>query len=139
MNRAELRKLAADRVLDAEALLQENRWSGAYYLAGYAVECGLKACVLAFVDRTGVIFQDRKFLERCWTHDIETLVKAADLEVTRGLDISANPDLGANWQIVQNWSELARYQQWTEPQARKLYEAVTESVNGVLPWVRVHW
>ncbi len=30
MNRAELRRLAEDRVLDAEALLKENRWSGAY-------------------------------------------------------------------------------------------------------------
>ena len=139
MNRAELRSLAEDRVLDAGALLKENRWSGAYYLAGYAIECGLKACVLAFVERTGVIFQDKKFLEKCWTHDIEALVKAADLEMTRGLDISANPDLGANWLVVKDWSEVARYQQWTEFQARKLYEAVTETANGVLPWVRVHW
>jgi hypothetical protein len=103
------------------------------------VECGLKACVLAFVERTGVIFQDRRFQERCWTHDIVALIKAADLEVTRGRDIAANPNLGANWQIVESWSELARYQQWSELQARKLHEAVTESVNGVLPWVRVHW
>ena len=95
--------------------------------------------MLAFVERTGVIFQDRKFMERCWTHDLVALIKAADLEVTRGLDISANADLGANWQIVQDWSELARYQQWPESQARKLHEAVTESVNGVLPWVKVHW
>jgi len=139
LNRAELRSLAEDRVLDAGALLEENRWSGDYYLAGYAIECGLKACVLAFVERTGVIFQDKKFLEKCWTHDIEALVKAADLEMTRGLDISANPDLGANWLVVKDWSEVARYQQWTEFQARKLYEAVTETANGVLPWVRVHW
>ena len=95
--------------------------------------------MLAFVERTGVIFQDKKFLEKCWTHDIEALVKAADLEMTRGLDISANPDLGANWLVVKDWSEVARYQQWTEFQARKLYEAVTETANGVLPWVRVHW
>jgi HEPN domain-containing protein len=106
-----LRRLADDRVLDAEALLKESRWSAAYYLAGYAVECGLKACVLAFVERTGVIFQDRKFLEKCWTHDLETLVKAADLEATRGLDISANPNPAANWLIVKEWSEVARYQE----------------------------
>jgi hypothetical protein len=37
LNRAELRQLAEDRVLDARALLKEGRWSGAYYLAGYAV------------------------------------------------------------------------------------------------------
>ncbi len=126
-------------MLDAEALLKEGRWSGAYYLAGYAVECGLKACVLAFVERTGIIFQDKKFLDKCWTHDVEVLVRAADLEVTRGLDVSANPNLGANWLIVREWSELARYQQFAEPEARELYEAVTEAANGVLPWVKVHW
>jgi hypothetical protein len=139
VNRAELRSLAEDRVLDAGALLKENRWSGAYYLAGYAVECGLKACVLAFVERTGIIFQDKKFLEKCWTHDLEMLVKAADLEATRGLAISANASLGANWLVVNNWSEVARYQQFAEPEARKLFLAVTETANGVLPWVKMHW
>ncbi len=39
VNRAELQQLAEDRILDAQALLAVNRWSGAYYLAGYAVEC----------------------------------------------------------------------------------------------------
>jgi hypothetical protein len=139
VNRAELRSLAEDRVLDAEALLKEGRWSGAYYLTGYAVECGLKACVLVFVERTGIIFQDRRFLEKCWTHDIDALVKAAALEVTLGLDIQANPGLGANWLIVQAWTEISRYQVWTEADARKLYEAVTDSRNGVLPWVKMHW
>ena len=57
--------------------------------------------MLAFVERTGVIFQDKKFLDKCWTHDVEALVKAADLEVTRGLDISANSNLGANWLVVK--------------------------------------
>jgi hypothetical protein len=60
VNRTELRRLAEDRVLDVEALLKDSRWSGAYYLSGYAVECGLKAYVLAFVERTGVIFQDKR-------------------------------------------------------------------------------
>ncbi len=108
-------------------------------LAGYAVECGLNACVLAFVERTGVIFQDRKFLEKCWTHDLKTLIKAADLEVTRGLDISANSNMGANWLIVKDWSELARYQQFNERMARNLYEAVTDTANGVLPWEKTNW
>ena len=36
--------LANARVADAEALLQSRRWAAAYYLLGYAVECGLKAC-----------------------------------------------------------------------------------------------
>lgn len=86
-----------------------------------------------------MIFQDRRFLDKCWTHDLETLVKAADLEVSRGLDMTTNPVLYANWAIVKDWSEVARYQQSTELEARELYEAVTEAANGVLPWIRIHW
>jgi hypothetical protein len=56
MNRAQLRQLAEDRVLDAACLLAGGRWAGAYYLAGYAVECGLKACIMAHIEATGAIF-----------------------------------------------------------------------------------
>lgn len=45
MTRSDLQKLAAERIADAKALLAMKRWSAAYYLAGYAVECGLKACI----------------------------------------------------------------------------------------------
>lgn len=126
-------------MLDAEALLAAGRWSAVYYLTGYAVECGLKACVLAYVERTGAIFLDRKFAEKCWTHDVESLVKAADLEATRGLDVATNPALRANWARVKDWSETSRYQQKTEAEARLLFEAVAEAANGVLPWIRIRW
>jgi hypothetical protein len=139
VNRAELKQLAEDRVLDAQALLAAGRWSGAYYLAGYAVECGLKACVLAHVERTGIIFVDKKYAEKCWTHDLKELVKLAELEVTRAQDCGANPALEANWRKAFAWSEMARYEQKTEAEARDLFGAVTENVNGVLPWIRVRW
>lgn len=45
MNRTQLQILAEERARDAEALLNAGRWSGAFYLAGYAIECGLKACI----------------------------------------------------------------------------------------------
>ena len=122
MNRAHLRQLAEDRIVEARALLDAGHWSGAYYLVGYAVECGLKSCVLAHIENTGAIFQDKKFSEKCWTHDIDELVKLAGLESTRGLGVSANPSLGLNWLIVKDWNEAARYARWTETEARELYE-----------------
>lgn len=139
MNRSELQRLAEDRVLDARALLAASRWSGAYYLAGYAVECGLKSCVLARIERTGVIFEDREFAKRCWTHDVETLVIAADLVDGRKFDIKANTDRELNWTHVKDWSETSRHQQKTEAQARRLLEAADDASNGVLPWIRTHW
>ena len=54
-------------------------------------------------------------------------------------DTQANPVLGANWMIAKDWNETARYQQWSEPQARKLFAAVTDLTNGVLPWIMDHW
>lgn len=64
MNRAELKQLSMDRVGDAEILLANGRWAAAYYLLGYAVETALKACILKFVEETGVIFSDKKFAEK---------------------------------------------------------------------------
>ena len=67
MNRTELHQLAHDRVEDARVLLDNGRWTAAYYLVGYAVETALKACILKFVEDTGIIFTDKKFAEKCWT------------------------------------------------------------------------
>jgi len=141
MNRSDLQKLAEDRLLDAAALLAAGRWAGAYYLAGYAVECGLKSCILSRVGDTGVIFDEsqKKFSERCLTHDVEELVKLADLERVRGLDVSANPNLGASWQTVKDWKVESRYAQMTETKARGLYDAVADGTNGVLQWIRGRW
>ena len=139
MNRVEAQAYAETWVVDARALLDAARWHAAYYLLGYAVECGLKACVLAHIDNTGIIFQDKKFGEKCFTHDIEALVRLANLEVARGLDVAANPALGVNWKWVMEWTVDIRYQDKTESEARRLYDAVTDDSNGVLPWIRARW
>jgi hypothetical protein len=55
VNRAELQQLASDRIEDARVLLDNGRWTAAYYLVEYAVETGLKACILRFVEETGII------------------------------------------------------------------------------------
>ena len=83
-------------------MLAPNHWSGAYFLVGYAAECGLKACVLAYVEATGAIFADRKYSEKCWTHDLENLAKLAGLEDELGRAIAANPTLDGNWTVVRD-------------------------------------
>jgi HEPN domain-containing protein len=45
MNRTDLQNLAEERLGDGELLLASGRYGAAYYLVGYAVECGLKACI----------------------------------------------------------------------------------------------
>jgi HEPN domain-containing protein len=140
VTRAEWRRIAEERVHDTTALLSVRRWSAAYYLAGYAVECGLKACVVVHVRRhADVVFREKKYSEKCWTHDIEELVKLAGLKTERDTEAPVNSALWLNWQVVKDWSEVARYQRKTRDNAEKLYQAVTDSANGVLPWIKSRW
>lgn len=138
--RAQWQQLAEDRVLDAQALAAAGRWSGAFYLIGYAVECGLKACVLARVGASPeVVYQDRKFSNDAWTHDIERLVLLANLKAVRDADAAASAPLYHNWQRVKDWSEEARYHQNGQPDAQSLLDAVTDPTDGVMQWIRVRW
>ena len=139
MNRNDLQQLANDRALDAEALLNTGRWSGAYYVCGYAVECALKSCIARQTNQHD--FPDKTVAEKSYSHDLIKLLDVAGLKLQLQLDTTpaANPALGVNWQYVKDWNERARYQQKTEAQARRLYQAVTDTANGVLPWIKSRW
>jgi HEPN domain-containing protein len=140
VNRADWRKLAEERVRDAKVLLDGGQWAAAYDLAGYAIECGLKSCVLAYVEKNAdIIYREKRYSENCWTHDIGALVKASGLDVIRLAEANANPAFGVNWGHVQKWSETMRYQFAPESDAKRLYDAITHHVDGVLPWIRNHW
>lgn len=51
LNRGLFQKLANVRLSDAKALLRLKRFDAAYYVAGYAVECALKACICKNIKR----------------------------------------------------------------------------------------
>ena len=107
MTRTEFQILAEERAKDAEALLNAGRWSGAYYLAGYSIECGLKACIAKLTNRDD--YPDKVFAQSCWTHKLESLVKLAGLESLRTSHASPNPAFGIHWGIAKNWDEESRY------------------------------
>ena len=137
MNRIEWQRLAEERERDARALILASQWSGAYYLAGYAVECGLKACIAKLTNLHD--YPDKERVLKAYSHKINILVDVAGLGKQRILDMTANPALGLQWLIVKDWDEQARYQLWTELDARKLLVAVSDAANGVLPWIKGHW
>lgn len=140
MNRSDWQKLATERVADAKALLAAGRWAGAYYLAGYAVECGLKACVLVrLASEPEVVFDDRRYCERCWTHNLIQLVDAAGLRSALDADAEADPELQANWDAVKDWSEASRYVRTAKAKVRQMYDAVTHKRYGVLSWIKARW
>ena len=139
MNKTEARNFADSWLIDAKALLDASRWRAAYYLCGYSVECALKACVFTYIESTGIIFQDKEYLKKCFTHDVEALIKAAGLEVARGLDIQSNPKRGVNWNVVKDWEVDIRYKDRDQSEAEKLYNAVSDDTNGVLSWIKTQW
>lgn len=132
-------QFADERVLDAKALLDAGRWACAYYVAGYVVECALKACVLKYVTESGIIFDDPKFAVGCRTHNLVDLVKLAQLDEPFGIARGANPQLNNFWVTVQKWTEESRYKPWTQAQAEELYEAITNNPDGVLLWIKTRW
>jgi hypothetical protein len=139
VNRSHFQKLAKERSGDAKSLLADKRWSGAYYIAGYAIECALKACILALVEKSGMIFEDRKFAEKCWTHDLGDLMRLAALHESLSLERKPNPGLWQNWVVVKDWSEVSRYEDTHHNKAKKLYRAVSGNTSGVLPWIMSRW
>jgi HEPN domain-containing protein len=140
VNRSEWQRLAKARLHDAKTILSIRRWTAAYYLAGYAVECGLKSCVLArVVAAPEVVFEDKRFSEKCWTHDLMQLITQAGLKATFEADIAADKELRDNWEVVQDWSELARYGAKTRTEAEELYASIAEKKHGVMTWIRRYW
>jgi HEPN domain-containing protein len=140
VDRVQWQQCAERYLMDAKTLLDNHRWSSAYYLAGYAVECGLKACVVVrVIAEPGVIFEIKKFSEICWTHNLPELVKLAGLETTRVAEMAANLALRDNWSVAKDWSEKVRYQTISHQKAKRLYRAITDNTNGVMQWIRVHW
>jgi HEPN domain-containing protein len=138
MNRAQLQRLSRTRLRDARALLGAGQFAGAYYLAGYAVECALKSCVARQVRRFD--FPDKTLANAAHTHDLEKLVKVAGLERDFSNERRLNPALDLNWVVVKDWTVTVRYDvQVPEALARELYSACTARTNGVIPWIRTRW
>jgi hypothetical protein len=72
VNRKIFQTLALERLSDAETFLNARKYSGAYYLAGYSIECALKACIARRVKRYDFPLKDAA---KYYTHDLEELVQ----------------------------------------------------------------
>jgi hypothetical protein len=78
-------------------------------------------------------------LSKCFIHDVAKLAQIAQLDGARNLKAQADPDFALKWNVVTNWNEESRYADWTETQAKELFEAVTDATHGVLQWLKTFW
>lgn len=132
LNRRALQRLSRQRLRESKVLFQSGQWSGAYYLAGYALECALKARIAGRTRRHDFPLSPR-VAARIHVHDLESLLIAA------GLPAMPERLRETHWRTVLEWSVDSRYQESVDRiAARDLIQALVGK-EGVLPWVRKHW
>lgn len=138
MNRVDLQALAEARLADGAALLTAGRFGGAYYMLGYAVECGLKAAIAKQIREHD--FPDRQLVLDSYTHDLVKLLKLSGLRTAFDARSATDPAFAVNWTITKDWNEAMRYStSVTDVMARDLHVAITDQTSGVLPWLKMLW
>jgi hypothetical protein len=139
VNRADFQALADVRLSEAKALMacMPPHPSGAYYLAGYAVECALKACICKLTQLHD--WPDKRFATDVHTHNLSLLIRHAQLETDRDLEIAANPIFEDALDRVCLWSEQIRYVVVAYDEAVILVDDVSNPNHGVLPWIKRFW
>ena len=137
MNLKEFQELSTTRLKEAQALLDLDLWDGAYYLAGYSVECALKACIAKTAKRFE--FPDKKRVDASHSHNLRELIKIAGLENARIEIESIDEGFRINWETVQSWSEQSRYRRHTPKSAQELVTGIGDKRHGVMRWIKLHW
>lgn len=91
-----------ERLRDAYVLLRGGRWSGAIYVAGYVIECLLKAAILS---RVGLSVLPSRY----WHHDLERLV--VDAHLRRELEAEMSDEMEQCMGLLSRaWDVSIRYQ-----------------------------
>jgi HEPN domain-containing protein len=124
----DLRVLADERISEAKALLANSCYSGAYYLAGYAVEFGLKAIFTR--DLGNYMMPDKRAVEQGHSHNLKQLAGSC------GLNPEEDAVIRISWNVVaSSWSPEARYRLHTESRSIEMVKSAEE----VLAWLKPNW
>jgi len=137
MDRRDLRALSRVRLAEARALLKAGLPDGAYYLAGYAVECALKACIARETQRYE--FPEKRRVDASYTHNLKVLLQTARLQDEFRTAAKADPLFREYWDVVDLWSPESRYGTNSEETARGLIKAIGDRNHGVMKWVKRYW
>jgi HEPN domain-containing protein len=130
-------KAGKHRLEDALALLEKDRWRGAMYMAGYAVECLLKTKLMRIFDCRHLRELEEELQRRgalpatetVFTHQLEFLIR-----LTQALDrLRHNRDLWLSYTIVNSWIPAWRYT--ADRSNRKDAEDFLSAVENVCRWI----
>jgi HEPN domain-containing protein len=136
LSRSSLQKLASAKVDDARLLFENKRYPNSYYLYGYGVELGLKACIARQI--LAETIPDKTILTRVMTHKIIDLIGLAGLSPDLK-DRRVDREFDARWAVVSEWSEESRYEMIDVVLAAAMRDAVEHPAHGVMTWLKQHW
>jgi HEPN domain-containing protein len=137
MNRDDLQELANLRIREAKILFKAGEYSGAYYLAGYAVECALKGCIARKTQRFD--FPDKSRVMQSYTHNLRELLKLAGLNDELESAKKQSGKFAGGWDEVCKWTEESRYSIWTKSDAEQIIDAIVRRKDGMLIWIKHYW
>lgn len=137
LTKNDLQKLAEVRLEDAELLFKAGKSSSAYYLAGYAVELALKACISKLFKAD--VIPDKAFVQATYTHSLENLLNVSGLLPKFKEDANKDPQFASYWGIASKWNESSRYQFWDPVTVATLIQSINDPKHGVFQWVKKHW
>ncbi len=136
LDRESFQSLALSRLEDAEVLVANQRFAAAFYLVGYVVECGLKACIARKTREHE--FPNRSRVIKSYSHDLTQLREVAQVPFKE--EFASDRRLEENWSLVgNNWSEQKRYEMAAKTEAEDLLRAVNDPDHGVLQWLQKYW
>ena len=138
MNKSDLEALVEIRVSEAKILLEYENYQGAYYLAGYALECAIKACIAKQVQQFD--FPNKDLAQKSHQHKLTDLLGVAGLKQKLREKEQADTDFQLNWAVAKDWTVDSRYERSIEStKANDLYQAVTDENSGILAWLKTFW
>jgi hypothetical protein len=137
LKRTDLQAIAQAKFDDAVILSRQLRFSNAYYLAGYAVEIGLKACIARVI--FAETLPDRGLINSAYSHQLKELVGVAGLTQQLRTAEDRDPRFAASWALVNEWTPDVRYKMVDDVTAQTMIQAVGEVDYGVLPWIKLYW
>lgn len=133
----DLQAIALSKSEDAVLLLHHGRFSNAYYLAGYAVEIALKACIaLRF---RAEHLPDRRLVNAIHTHNVNELLFHSGLKDLLDQKLQDDPRFEDNWTQVCGWSPDSRYSSVGALTAQAMVQAVSDPQRGILEWIKEYW
>lgn len=104
----QLREIARERIKDAEALFSAERYEGAMYICGYAVEIALKARICKTLHWPDFPQSDKEFSQNpkyspFKKHQLNLLLSYS------GREDQIRNRFNAQWFLVDSWDPQSRY------------------------------